>query len=263
MKSALPKISIVTPSYNQASFIEETIQSVLEQHYPNLEYLIFDGGSNDGTIEILKKYDHYLKWVSRKDNGQSDALNQGFRQAKGEVLAYINSDDRYEPGALHKVGEYMLQNPGAHWITGKCKVIDPQGREVRKAVTAYKNFWLLLRSYKILLILDYVSQPATFWRRSVIEKVGLFDESQYFAMDYDYSLRVGQFFRLHVLNDYLAAFRVHPASKSSLIRDHFNDDLAIARRYSRPRFLSTVHRLHNEMIIMIYKRLQAANHPEK
>jgi len=257
MTKTLPKISIITPSYNQAEFIDETIQSVLDQKYPNLEYLVIDGGSTDGTVEILKKYSHHLHWVSRKDKGQSDALNQGFLQASGDVLAFLNSDDRYEPGALQKVGEFMARHPEADWVTGKCRIIDSHGREIRKLVTAYKNFWLLLRNYNILLVLDYVSQPATFWRRSIIEKVGLFDEELHFSMDYDYSLRVGRIFKLFVVNDYLAAFRIHPASKSGLILKHFNTELAIAQRYTRSRFLHGLHSVHNGIIVTIYKRLQS------
>jgi glycosyltransferase involved in cell wall biosynthesis len=254
MTSTLPRISVITPTYNQAGFIEETILSVLEQKYPNLEYLVFDGGSTDGTLEILKKYEQHLRWVSRKDKGQSDALNQGFRQASGEVLAYINSDDRYEPGALLRVGEHMRDHPQVHWLTGRCRLIDPSGREIRRLITAYKNFWLLFGSYASLLVLDYVSQPATFWRRSVIEKVGLFDEDLHLTMDYDYSLRVGQHFRLYPIPAYLAAFRVHPASKSSLVREHFDEDLAIARRYTASRLLRALHSAHNEIIINIYER---------
>ena len=256
MKQSLPKISIITPSFNQGDFIEETIRSVLDQDYPMLEYLVFDGGSTDNTIQILKKYERYLVWVSRADRGQSDALNQGFRQASGEILAFINSDDRYEPGALHRVGEFMMRHPNAHWVTGKCRVIDTGGRETRKPITAYKNFWLGMRSYRVLCVLDYISQPATFWRRSVIERVGLFDENLDYSMDYDYSLRVGQYFRLWVINDYLASFRVHPASKSGRIREHFDTDLAISKRYSRSRFLHGLHRLHNSIIVGIYRLLQ-------
>ncbi len=252
MASSLPKISIVTPSYNQAGFIEETILSVLDQNYPNLEYWVFDGGSTDGTVEILRKYEGRLHWVSRKDRGQSDALNQGFRQARGEILAYLNSDDRYEPGALLKVGDFMRSHPKAYWLTGKCRIIDANGIEIRQPITLYKNFWLFFRNYKILLILDYVSQPATFWHREVIQKIGIFDESVHFSMDYDYSLRAGQFYKLWVIDDYLASFRIHPAAKSDQIIDYFNADYAMAQRYAPSRALQRLHRLHNAVITRTY-----------
>jgi glycosyltransferase involved in cell wall biosynthesis len=256
MRNDLPKISIITPSFKQAAFVEETIKSVLDQGYPNLEYLVVDGGSKDGTIDILKKYEKQLSWISEKDRGQSDALNKGFRRATGDVLAFINSDDRYEPGALKAVGEYYASHPEAMWVTGKCRVIDAGSREIRKNVTAYKNFWLWWGSYNALLVLDYVSQPSTFWHRKVVEKVGLFDESLHYSMDYDYSLRVGQHFKLNFLNAYLASFRIHGASKSDSIRSHFGADLGIASRYAKSPLLRWLHKMHNNLIIFMYERWQ-------
>jgi glycosyltransferase involved in cell wall biosynthesis len=252
----LPKISVVTPSYNQAAFIERTIQSVLSQGYPNLEYIVMDGGSTDGSVDILKRYDGQLYWVSEKDGGQSQAINKGLRMAGGEVLAYLNSDDCYEPGALLPVGQFFARHPQAHWLTGRCRVIDPQGVEIHRAITLYKNIWLRLRSMTVLRILDYVSQPATFWSRRVVEQVGLFDESLDFAMDYDYSLRVAAQFKLHVLNEYLAAFRIHPSSKTgATAQDNFDHDLAIARKYSASPLITGLHRLHNALILAVYRRL--------
>ncbi len=256
MTKNLPKISVITPSYNQAGFIEETIQSVLDQGYPNLEYLVMDGGSEDGTVEILRKYEKCLQWTSGKDRGQSDALNKGFRQATGEILAFLNSDDRYEPGALRIVGDFFADHPDAHWVTGRCRVVDVRGHEIRKLVTTYKNFWLWIRSLQVLKVIDYISQPATFWRRSVIDKVGLFDEDLRFSMDYDFSLRTAQHFSLWVIDAYLAAFRIHPDSKSHLIREHFNTDLSIASRYTSSGVLRRLHRLHNALIVTLYERWQ-------
>jgi glycosyltransferase involved in cell wall biosynthesis len=251
----LPKISIVTPSLNQANYIETTIQSVLNQGYPSLEYIIVDGGSTDGTLEILKKYEKHLTWSSQKDQGQSDAINKGFRKASGDILAFINSDDCYEPGALHKVGDFFARHPKAHWVTGKCRIINEQGHEQRRLITQYKNLWLSLKSYKVLLVLDYISQPATFWRRTLIEKIGYFDENEHLSMDYDFSLRIGQQFPLHVIHSYLAAFRIHRSSKSRLIREHFNSDLAIARNYTNSRPLQRLHQLHNFLIITAYEQM--------
>jgi glycosyltransferase involved in cell wall biosynthesis len=218
-----------------------------------------DGGSTDGTAEILKKYGSQLTWFSEEDRGQSDALNKGFCMATGDICAYLNSDDVYEPGALFKAEKFFADHPQADWVTGRCQLIDPQGRKFRKIVCTYKNFWLLFKSYTVLLVLDYISQPATFWSRQVIEKVGLFDERLHFSMDYDYSLRVGQHFKLWVINDYLAAFRIHPASKSGQIRDHFNTDLSIAKRYSRSRLLINLHSFHNSLIVAAYQYMQSAN----
>jgi glycosyltransferase involved in cell wall biosynthesis len=256
MNAQLPKISVITPTLNQVQFIEATIRSVLGQGYPNLEYLILDGGSTDGTVEILRKYEgERLHWISQKDGGQSNAINQGFHRATGDILAYLNSDDLYEPGALHAVGGYFARHPEAGWVTGKCRIIDGEGREIRRPITAYKNFWLRFGSYRVLQVLDYISQPATFWARRVIDRVGLLDEHEHLSMDYDYSLRVGVHFPLCFINTYLASFRVHPASKSRKIREHFNSDLMIARRYSNSRLMSRLHQLHNDLIVVIYERL--------
>ena len=257
MDQPLPKISIITPSYNQGDFIEQTIQSVLSQKYPNLEYIVIDGGSNDRTLEILRKYNQDLYWISEPDRGQSHAINKGLQLATGEVIAYLNSDDLYEQGALLKVGEFFASNPKAVWLTGMCRTIDQEGREMRKAITAYKNFWLRLNNYKVLLVLDYISQPATFWRRNLIESVGSFDETLRYAMDYDYSLRVGRHFKLWVLNDYLASFRVHLNSKAGAsAHAQFDSDLDIAQRYmTSSTIFYKLHKLHNAIIIKVYSTL--------
>jgi len=252
----LPKITVCTPSLNQGHFIEETIHSVLNQGYPNLEYIVIDGGSTDGTVDILRKNENHLIWRSEKDSGQSDAINKGFRMASGEILSYINSDDTYEPGALHKVGRFFADHPQAAWLTGKCRIIDPQGREIRPLITFYKNIWLLLNSYNLLLIIDYISQPATFWRRDVVMQIGLFDENLHTTMDYDYSLRVGKLYKLWVINDYLASFRIHAASKSEQVREHFDEDLLTAKRYTRSNCQIGLHHLHNRLIISSYLLMQ-------
>lgn len=148
----LPKITIITPSLNQAFFIEETIQSVFSQGYPYLEYLVIDGGSTDGTIDILKKYEGRLSWISGPDSGQTNAINKGLRLATGEVVAFLNSDDLYEPGALLTVGEFFASRPEAVWLTGMCINIDQSGKEIRQRTRLYKNFWLGLHSYSILQI---------------------------------------------------------------------------------------------------------------
>jgi glycosyltransferase involved in cell wall biosynthesis len=255
MIDSLPKISIITPSLNQGEFIEQTIQSVLNQGYPDLEYIVIDGGSTDGTLDILKGYGERFYWVSEKDRGQSHAINKGFERATGEVLAFLNSDDRYEPGALMKVGQFFANHPETCWLTGRCRIIDQQGKEIRKAITLYKNFWLSTRSYRVLLVLDYISQPATFWRRELVERIGPFNEALNFSMDYDYSLRVGQHYKLWVLPDFLACFRMHRDSKSKYIADHFGTDLEIAKRYISSPLLGHLHALHNALIIGIYRLL--------
>ena len=256
MSLNLPKISIITPSFNQANFIEQTITSVLDQGYPDLEYIVMDGGSTDGTLDVLRKYGDRINWISEPDRGQSHAINKGLRLATGEVIAFLNSDDLYEPCTLLKVGEFFTFHPKASWLTGKCRIIDHEGHEIRKAITAYKNFWLNLKSYRALLVLDYISQPATFWRRKVIEQIGEFNENLRYAMDYDYSLRVGQLFKLWVLNEYLASFRIHPLSKAgSSAHRQFDVDLEIAKGYTTSTLLLGFHAIHNTLIVSIYRYL--------
>jgi glycosyltransferase involved in cell wall biosynthesis len=252
----LPRISIITPSYNQAAFIEQTIQSVLNQDYPDLEYIVMDGGSTDGTLEILKKYSGQLTWTSEPDRGQSHAINKGFSMATGEVLAFLNSDDLYEPGALIKVGQFFAKNPEAAWLTGRCHIIDKDGKEIRKAITSYKNFWLRMGGYRTLQILNFISQPATFWRRKVIEAIGFFDESLIYAMDYDFSLRVGKRYHWKALHTYLASFRVHSSSKAgSSVSAQFDADLLIIRRHTSSKLIVNLHTSHNSLITGMYRRM--------
>lgn len=254
----LPRITIVTPSYNQGEYIEETIESVLGQRYPDLEYFVMDGGSTDGTLEVLPKYNGRLVWVSEPDRGQSHAINKGLQRATGEVLAFLNSDDFYEPGALLKVGQFFARHPQASWLTGRCRIVDERGQEIRRAISAYKNLWLRLGSFRLLQITDYVSQPATFWRREVVERIGPFDEQWQYAMDYDYSLRVGRHFRLWVLHEPLACFRWHAASKAgSSAHAQFEVDLEITKKHVSSPLLVGLHALHNTMIVAAYRFLIA------
>ena len=238
----LPKISIITPSMNQAQFIERTILSVLGQNYPFLEYIVMDGGSQDGTIDILKKYEDRLKWISEKDEGQADAINKGLRMATGDIVAYLNSDDIYEQGAFARVAGYFLAHPETRWLTGRCRIIDDLDQEVRRPITAYKNILLRRFSYSLLLITNPISQPATFWRRQIVEELGVFDKNEHFVMDYDYWLRVGKKYPLAILDDYLASFRVYTTSKtsSSYLRS-FREEVEVARRHSDSSMLNALH----------------------
>ncbi len=253
-----PKISIITPSYNQGQFIERTIRSVLDQNYPNLEYLVIDGGSQDGTAGILKKYEERLRWVSEKDKGQADAINKGIGRATGDIIAYLNSDDVYEPGALNKVAEHFRTHPETLWLTGKCRIIDEKDREIRRPITAYKNFLLRHYSYSLLLVTNPASQPATFWRRSAVDEFGLFDENEHLVMDYDYWLRIGKKYPLAVLDGYLAGFRVYASSKTSRsFLTTFKREMELARKYSDSRLLNGLHRINYAVIATAYFVLNA------
>ena len=253
---ALPRITVITPSFNQGDFIEETINSVLDQKYPNLEYIVMDGGSTDRTLHLLKKYEGRLRWWSERDRGQSHAINKGLKLATGRIVAFLNSDDQYEPEALYKVADFFAIHPKAHWLTGKCRTVDAEGNEIRRAITMYKNAWLRLCRYHVLFVLNYISQPATFWSRHAVEQVGQFDESLRYAMDYDYSLRVGQLFKLHILNEYLARFRIHPTSKAGAsAHAQFDSEFEIAERYAKSAMLRRLHAFHISLIVSIYSAL--------
>ncbi len=263
----LPKITVITPSYNSELFIEDTIRSVLSQDYPNLEYFVIDGGSSDNTIEILKKYASKLTWISEKDRGQSHAINKGIDMATGEVIAYLNSDDVYLPGAMTRIARLVVAHPQAYWITGRCRFIDSCGVEIRRLAKLYKYFWLLWGNYTVLTVLDYVSQPATFWRRKVFQRVGYFDENLHYAMDYDFSLRVGKVFKMWRINHCIASYRIHSSSKTfssaDRINDQFDEDLEIARKNGTSPALVNLHKLHNGMVKIIYRgMIRVANVPE-
>lgn len=208
---ATPTISIVTPSFNQGWFLEQTINSVLAQGYPRLEYVIQDGGSTDQTLEILKRYQNsFTHWESAPDRGQTHALNLGFRHATGEIMAYLNSDDLLLPGALNYVARYFVAHPKVDVVYGNRILIDEYGAEVGR--------WVLPpHDNEVLTWRDYIPQETLFWRRSLWEKVGgAFDESFHFAMDWDLLLRFRDAgAKFAHLPRFLGAFRFHPSQKTS------------------------------------------------
>jgi glycosyltransferase involved in cell wall biosynthesis len=208
----LPTISIVTPSFKQADFIERTLNSVLDQKYPHLEYIVQDGGSNDGTVEILEKYSAVLKhWSSQKDEGQSHAINLGFEHATGDIMAYLNSDDILLPGSLHYIGEYFTKNPEVDVVYAHRVLINKNDEEIGR--------WVLPpHESDILTVSDFIPQETLFWRRRIWEKAGgKIDESFEFAMDWDLILRFknanATFKRLP---RFIGAFRVHNQQKTNM-----------------------------------------------
>lgn len=262
----LPKITIITPSYNQGKFIERTIRSVLEQDYPNLEYIVVDGGSTDGTLDILKRYEGSLTWISEKDQGQSDAINKGIKMSSGEILAYLNSDDVYERGAIRRVADFFLAHPSHMWLVGRCRIIDENDREIRRFITRYKNFFLNRYNYNVLLTTNFISQPATFWRRRVIDDIGLFNVAYHRVMDYDYWLRIGRKYSPGIVKDCLAGFRVYQESKTSGdFVESFRQELAVSQKYSNSIVINGLHYLNFISICFAYTTLNqiARLRPEK
>jgi glycosyltransferase involved in cell wall biosynthesis len=204
-----PSLSVVTPSYNQASFLEETLRSVLAQGYPKLEYLVIDGGSTDGSVEIIRRYAaHLAGWVSERDRGQSDALNKGFQRATGEIVAWLNSDDTFVPGALHAQVGYLLDHPDVDLVYGDCLFTDAAGRP---AQTAYGRPFSQLE----LLRFTIPYQPTVFMRRAAMLRAGWLDPDYHYSMDSEYWLRLhaaGARFAYHPR--LIATYRLHGASKT-------------------------------------------------
>jgi glycosyltransferase involved in cell wall biosynthesis len=210
------RISVIIPSYNFGQFIETTLESILNQGYQNFECIVMDGGSTDGTLEILKKYEDRITWRSEKDKGQSDAINKGMKLASGEIIAYLNADDVYEKDCFIRVAEFFKNNPDTKWAFGKCRVIDDKGNEIYRTVTWFKNLWLNHYSYNRLLVLNFLSQPAMFWRKTLVEEIGYFEVDEHLVMDYEFWLRAGKKYQPGYIPDYLACFRIHPLQKSSV-----------------------------------------------
>ena len=208
-ESSLPLVSIVTPSYNQARFLESTIQSVLGQDYPNLEYLIADGGSTDGSADLIRRYAGRLAWwVSEKDKGQTDAINKGFAHARGEILAWLNSDDTYEPGAVRQAVEFLQAHPEVGMVYGDANFIDGDGQVIGRFPAAQTDYRRLRRGYV------HIPQQASFWRAALWRQVGPLDPSFYFAMDYDLWTRLAARAPLVYVPRVWANFRLHTQGKT-------------------------------------------------
>jgi len=254
----LPKISIIIPSFNKVDFIEETLKSIIFQKYPNLEVIIQDGGSTDGTLDIIKryakKYPKIINYVSKKDKGQLDAINKGLKKAKGEIITYINADDVYEKGALKKVGEIFRKHPETLWLAGKGKVINEEGEEIAKLVTWYKNLLLRLNKYTLLLIVNYLMQPSVFLSRKAVKKYGPFAGTRKFVMEYDLWLRLGEIEMPKVINQTLSCFRLEEKSISSTqYIELLDSDVRILRKYSKNKLVLFLHKLNNLGRIAILK----------
>ena len=204
----MPRISIVTPSYNQAAFLEMTIRSVLEQNYSDLEYIIIDGGSTDGSIEIIKKYsDRLAWWVSESDAGQADAINKGFRRATGEVIAWLNSDDLYAPGAIAQAVAVMEKNPDLGMVYGNAVTFDQDGFPLNDLIF---DDWGL----DGLLAFNVICQPAVFMRRAVLEKAGYLDTSYQFLLDHELWIRMARTASIRHVPELWAFARHHAEAKN-------------------------------------------------
>ncbi|MBK9925620.1 MAG: glycosyltransferase [Anaerolineales bacterium] len=248
-----PLVSIVTPSFNHARFIEATMQSVLTQDYPRIEYLVVDGGSNDGTVDVIKKYDGrggvlpsnsgsgITWWVSEKDKGQTDAINKGFAKATGDILAWLNSDDTYAPGAISASVKYLQEHPEVGMVYGDCNFINEQGNVIGQFNSAQTDYHLLRQGYV------HIPQQTMFFRKELWEQVGPLDPSFYFAMDYDLWTRIAARSEIKYVPQTWANFRLHTSGKTiaaddrcwpEMVRVHYRDggsffSVIVAKYYIR------------------------------
>lgn len=227
-------ISIVTPSFNQARFIEANIKSVLGQNYDEFEHIVIDGGSTDGTVEILKNYPH-LRWVSEKDGGQTDALNKGFSMARGDIVGWLNSDDTYCPSVFHQVAE-QFQDPEVKVLCGDGFEIDEAGLVTHPLSSRNSGPRSLIRYWKWKY--EFV-QPAFFFSRDLFSAVGPLDEKLYYAMDYDFFIRLGLKYHFRYMPVPLANLRMYPESKSGrnvgkMMPDNILEMHKVSKRYWGP-----------------------------
>lgn len=194
----------------------ETLASIQAQEYPKLDHVVVDGGSTDGTVELLEAEAEAgrLRFVSESDDGLTDAFNKGLRMATGDVIGWLNADDLYEPGALAVVGAAFAGHPSAEWATGRCRIVGAEGAETRRLVTAYKNFMLRHYSFGRYLSNNFISSPATFFRRTVLDDAGLLDERFKYSADYDFWLRLARRRDPLLIDADVARFRMGEGSLS-------------------------------------------------
>ncbi|HVP21128.1 MAG TPA: glycosyltransferase family 2 protein [Anaerolineaceae bacterium] len=216
--SDFPLFTVVTPSYNQAQFLEQTMLSVLNQDYPNLEYIVVDGASSDGSQEIIRKYaDRLAWWVSEKDHGQGEAINKGFASAAGEFIAWLNSDDVYQPGALSAAAEALQAHPEAAFVYSDVLAIDGENRVLN--LMHYGNW-----SLDDLMTFHIIGQPGVFMRRSVLEKAGFLDPNYHYVLDVHLWLRMAQIAPIVHIPGILAAGRFHTLAKNIAAAPRFGEE---------------------------------------
>jgi len=248
----LPTVSIVTPSYNQARYLEQTLRSVLEQNYPRLEYFVMDGGSTDASVEIIHRYASQLTgWASEPDQGQADAINKGFARATGEIIAWLNSDDVYQPGTLQTVAAAFAQNPTTGIIYGDVLSIDENSRVFNRQTFQPANL-------ADLMAFNIISQPAVFMRRAVLEQAGFLDPTYHLLLDHQLWLRMARLAPLIYLPQTLAAARYHAEAKNLARTADFGREAFRLVEWMRadPRF-STLFEQNHRRILAGAHRLDA------
>lgn len=257
MEYLLPKFTIITPSYNQGKYIQDTIESVLNQKYPNIEYLILDGGSTDNTYEIVQKYSDHLTWISEPDGGQADAINKGIKKATGDIIAFLNSDDYYYPETLIKVAKTFYEHPDIAWVTGNYHIVSENKKIIQPYVVNYKDLYRKHSNPHLLRLTNYIAQPSTFWRKKVNEESGGFDSTLRYTFDYDFWLRMIDKYPHSYINEPLSAFRIHDQSKGGVeYHSQFTEELSVLKRYPCSKFEYLFHLVHNWLIVKSYDMIK-------
>ncbi len=268
VKNTRSTFLVVTPSYNQANFISQTIDSVLSQSGSDIKYVVMDGKSNDDTVKKLRTYGKKIVWRSTKDKGQTDAINKGIRHfqsvklplkmADSTYFAYINSDDYYLPGAFSVVDQEFSRHPDKQWLVGDCQIINESNQPIQAAIRLYKSGLRKLNLNWVLKMGNPIPQPAVFIRWSAVQQVGLFNSELRYVMDYEYWLRLLQTVGPPLLvNKPLAAFRIHGASKGgSQFVAQFDEELKVAHRFFPNSAWLFWHSVHNELIKFVYRILK-------
>jgi glycosyltransferase involved in cell wall biosynthesis len=220
-----PLVTIITPTLNQGRFIEETIVSIREQDYPNIEHIVFDAGSTDNTLEILKKYEDGLTWFQAPDKGQSDAINKGFRMAKGEFVTWLNSDDTLLEGAITKAVNVLVENPDIKMVYGKGYLIDEDSNITGECPTEPYDI-------KRLAKYNYIYQPSALFRADIFETIGMLNEDLKYSMDLDLWIRIAQNFKIKYYPEFLSTYRLHPESKTmGQAMDFHKEEMETFKRY--------------------------------
>lgn len=253
-KNEFPKISIIIPSFNKVKYIGKTLDSINSQKYPNYEVIVRDGGSTDGTVDVIKKYAakfSAIKWKSEKDKGPVDALNKGLRLSTGKIVAFINADDFYLDGAFNLVRKHYFNNPTKLWFVGKGIVVSESGVEnkslfYRYWVKPYKNFLLKLNLRSVLLCVNYIMQPSVFLKREAIGTFGLFGGTTKFVTEYKKWLDLSAKGMPVVIDNELSAFRMSTTNITSMrTSELLSEDMKMIKRYTKNPLILVLHYLNN------------------
>ncbi len=247
-----PLVSIITPSYNQAQFLGKAILSIKEQDYPRIEHIIIDGGSTDGSLDVLEKYSDSLTWISEPDEGQSQAINKGFARASGEIIGWINSDDFYLPGAVSIAAKALTENPDIDAIYGYCAKVDENGKTTEILKSPEFDRRVIFSNPCIIY------QQTVFFRKSLLDKAGLLDEKLHYAMDFDLWIRMAKVGEFKLIPEVLAAYRFTSDCKSVANSEKFWQEVdQIFRRNDELKINPVYLALHKSKLVhVVWNRLR-------